>query len=152
NYDLSEADADALVRASWATGLRSLRLLSTSQGAQRVLLKAKSLSGLTKLWISGMRSGQADGVVGRWIREATHLQNLTYLDVSDSQMKDRGIIDLAQSPHLARLTHLDVSNNDVTGAGLLALARSPHLGNLRKLVIGHGAWRLDEGFRALKER
>src|SRR5262249_23505316 len=38
NYDLSEADADALARASWATGLRSLRLLSTSQGAQRVLL------------------------------------------------------------------------------------------------------------------
>ena len=137
HHGVTEADADALVRSPLAKNLRCLRLSSLSPAAQKTLLGAKSLSGLTALRIAGRRSSPADGQVGRWLREATHLENLTTLDVSNSQLGDEGLEHLADSPHLASLTSLDVGSNSTTRAGFEALANSPHLGRMRKVVTGY---------------
>ena len=137
-HPVTQADADALLRSPLAANLRQLRLGRVTQEARRALLRAKSLSGLTAFDVSGDPSPPSppDGLVGRWVREATHLQHLTWLDVSHSRLGNDGIAALADSPHLARLTYLDVSGNGVTGAGLKPLAQSPHLPALRTLVVG----------------
>jgi uncharacterized protein (TIGR02996 family) len=134
---LSEADADALVRSPMAANLRCLRLHALSRAVQKILLTAESLSGLTTLCLMGSRSSPSDGLVGKWIREATHLENLTSLDVSYNQLGNEGLTHLAESPHLARLTYLDVGSNGATKVGFEALANSPHLGRLRKLATGY---------------
>jgi hypothetical protein len=133
---LSEADADALVRSPLAPNLRCLRLRGLSQAVQKVLLTARSLSGLTSLCISGQASAPVNGRVGKWLREATHLKNLTHLDISLSRLGNEGVAELARSPHLARLTVLEIDGNGVPDAGLRPLAESPYLNGLKKVRCG----------------
>jgi uncharacterized protein (TIGR02996 family) len=134
--EVSEADADALVRSPLAPRLRSLKLADASGAVQKVVLSARSLSGLTGLAISGRRASPADGVVGKWLREAAHLENLTHLDVSYCKLGDADVAELARCPHFARLVALDLSSNAVTAAGFRALAESPHLNALKRLGAG----------------
>jgi len=137
---LSEGDAEALVRSPLAPRLRCLRLRRLSRATQKILLTAPSLSGLTSLCISGLRSSPPDGQVGKWIREATHLTNLTHLDVKFSQLGNAGVADLAQSPHLARLTFLEIDSNHVTAEGYRALVESPYLNAVKKVSVGLFRW------------
>jgi hypothetical protein len=132
-----EADVEALVRSPLASNLRSLRLSGLSRPAQRVLLTAPSLSGLTNLCIPSGNAGPADGLVGRWLREATHLEKLTHLSVTHSGLGDAGVTDLAHSPHLSRLVLLEVGYNGMTAVGLRALAESPYLNALKRLRVGY---------------
>jgi hypothetical protein len=138
-HDLSEADADALVRSPMAPNLRRLRTRARSRAAQRTLISAESLGGLTYLWIMGDLGSPGDASLGELVRQATHLRNLTSLTLDACRLSNEGVAALADSPHLARLTYLDLGGNGITTPGAQALLKSPHLNAVRYLDVDwHG--------------
>jgi uncharacterized protein (TIGR02996 family) len=143
---------DALVRSPLAANLSWLRLPALSPEAVRILLTARSLSGLRLLDVT-LGGGPADGEVGKLLREATHLSHVRTLRLECCRLGDTGLAAIADSPHLGNLRSLDVSRNSLSGAGLTALADSPHFNHLQKLSIlyayGEG---IDEGKKRLRER
>ena len=72
------------------------------------------------------------------ISSSTNFKNLTYLDVSQNDLKASGAQILAVSQNLYNLQHLNITHNKIEESGFRCLADSESFPLLNNLVIYSG--------------
>jgi uncharacterized protein (TIGR02996 family) len=129
---VDDDDVRAFVESPLLPRLRMLRMPRMSLEGARLLLRSPASAGLWHLSFAACRLGPE---LGDEIAAATHLTQLTNLDLRHCGLQSAGLTALVQAPHLARLVNLGVAYNGITEPGYQALLHSPHLHRLRRIVI-----------------
>jgi uncharacterized protein (TIGR02996 family) len=79
--------------------------------------------------------GWAEEIFAQDVLAGLRGPTLDYLDYSDNNLGDEGVIALADTEHMANLRTLRLNWSEVSGTSLWVLGNSPHLPNLRHLDL-----------------
>jgi len=73
--------------------------------------------------------------LARLLWASNTISNVTWLDLGDNQLGDKGVAELANCKLLANVQYLNLSQNGITDKGLSYLAKSQYLTNLKRLHL-----------------
>ena len=73
--------------------------------------------------------------LARLLWASTTISNVTWLDLGDNQLGDKGVGELANCKLLVNVQYLNLSQNGVTDEGLALLSRSKYLTKLKRLHL-----------------
>ncbi len=143
-----EAGADALASAPFLGRLLNLDIGSNNlgPGALAALAAGPRFRCPARLILQGNKLG-AEGV--RALLSAPGLEDLLVLDLAETGLDDRALVELSASPRLRGLLLLVLDRSpDIGPEGVAALAGSPNLGRLASLHLSRVAIG-EDGARAL---
>ncbi len=81
----------------------------------------------------------------RILWRSPRMQEVSWLDLDDNNLGDKGVAELAECTFLKNVQYLNLNRNNLSDAGLKFLADAKHLGKLKRLhlkgnaIAGEGA-------------
>lgn len=149
--DLPNPDSQAAEDAWFAfpnfSALKSLRFSAYRFSSRHVHTMISQLGNGLEL-LSFTYTTVGDEIVEH-LSENTCLTQLAVLDLTHSQLGDKGCAQLSRAGFLS-LNELYLAENKIGDAGAIALAQSPHLLHARKLLLHHNQIS-DPGIKALAQ-
>jgi len=67
--------------------------------------------------------------------ESPILNDISWLDLDDNQLGDKGVSELADCKYLSNVQYLNLNSNTITDSGIEKLACSPNLPKLKRLHL-----------------
>jgi uncharacterized protein (TIGR02996 family) len=147
--NLGDVGVEALMRATWLSGVVTLELGENGFAQRGALALARSESFRPHRLLLGANPIGDEGA--RALAESPVLSRLTTLWLDRCNLSPSSARALARSPHLGKLRFLHLEGNALEDAGVIALARAPWLRQLASLQVDQHQLG-EEALKALRER
>jgi uncharacterized protein (TIGR02996 family) len=131
---LSNAGLRRLLQSKHLAGLRWLAFdHGLDDAGMRELANCPHLAGLTALWLSTGTELTDRGM--KYLTDSPFLTRLVYLNVDCTRVRDKGVAEFVRSPNAARLRFLELPGN-LGDEAYEAIATSPYANRLNVVTFG----------------